>query len=213
MESSKAEKGVRNASEMRSPVYWALLGLVIDRPGLYGYQLVKRFEREYDDVLPLSSNSHIYTALNALRSRGLIEVVAKTGVVESDGERQPKPRYRATSEGSRGYQDWLCAQVGKDLRQARLFARQLAVLARDPTAALGIIGCLEEASLQEARHAKADSVERAHSDEGPGLADELESRERRLLWGAKLEFADYARSRFETLRQREACSGGPVTGA
>lgn len=197
---------------MRSPVYWALLGLVIDRPGLYGYQLVKRFEREYGDVLPLSSDSHIYTALNVLQSRGLIEATPGAEVVESGGERQPKPRYRATDEGALGYQDWLRAQVGKDRRQARLFARQLAFLAHNPTAALEIIGCLEQASLEEAGHAKAGSAEGVHSEGMSGLADELESQESRLVSGAKLEWVDYARSRFEVLR-REACSDGPAVGA
>ncbi len=113
------------------------------------------------------------------------------GVVESDEGRQPKPRYRATGEGVLGYQGWLRAQVGKDRRQARLFARQLAFLAHNPTAALEIVDCLEQASLEEAGHAKAGSAEGAYADGGSGLADELESEESRLVSGVKLEFADY----------------------
>lgn len=35
---------------MRSPLNWALLGLVIQRPS-YGYELVQRFERIYEDAL------------------------------------------------------------------------------------------------------------------------------------------------------------------
>ena len=57
---------------MRSPLNWALLGLVIQRPS-YGYELVQRFERTYEDALELSSPSQVYTALDALRRRSLIE--------------------------------------------------------------------------------------------------------------------------------------------
>ena len=35
---------------MQSPVNWALLGLVIERPS-YAYELAKRFERTYGSVL------------------------------------------------------------------------------------------------------------------------------------------------------------------
>jgi DNA-binding PadR family transcriptional regulator len=193
---------------MRSPVAWTLLGLVIERPG-YGYQLLKRFEREYGDVLPLSSESHVYTALNALRDRGLIEALPTAEVVDPDAERQPRPRYRATRTGVQGYQNWLRAQVLEDRRQARLFARQLAVFARDPVVALEIIGCLEQAFLQEARQARLVSREDAHSG-GSGLAGELVSEESRLVSQAKLVWAEYARGRFEVLRQRESHGDGPV---
>ena len=53
---------------MRSPINWALLGLVIQRPS-YGYELVQRFERTYEDALELSSPSQVYTALDALSAQ------------------------------------------------------------------------------------------------------------------------------------------------
>ena len=65
-----AAKGkVNHTPAIRSPVYWALIGLVIERPS-YGYELLKRFEREYGQMLPLSSESHVYRALTSCRSRG-----------------------------------------------------------------------------------------------------------------------------------------------
>jgi DNA-binding PadR family transcriptional regulator len=198
---------------MRSPVYWTLLGLVIDRPGLYGYQLLKRFEWEYGAMLPIKSDSHIYEALDVLLGRGLIEATPGKEFVESGGERQPKPVYRAIGAGMLAYQEWLRTQVVKDRRQAAMFARQLAVLAHHPTVALEIIACLEQASLEEARHAKAGPAGGTHSDEWSGLADELESQESRLVLDSKLEFANYARSRFEALRRREACGDGRAAGA
>ncbi len=54
---------------MTSPVYWVLLGLVIERPS-YGLEYYHRYQRVYGDVHPVRSESHIYTALNALRGPG-----------------------------------------------------------------------------------------------------------------------------------------------
>src|ERR1017187_4710028 len=87
------------AAPMHSPVNWALLALVIERPS-YAYELAQRFERTYGEVLSLSSVSHVYTALAALRSRELIEELpgTRTGA-------QPKPRYHATESGMELYGD------------------------------------------------------------------------------------------------------------
>src|ERR1019366_9433026 len=93
----------RGVSAMRSPVSWALLGLVIERPS-YGYELVQRFERTYGDALELSSPSQIYTALEALERRSLIEKLPDDDP-STDVGRQPKPHYRASGDGVGGYQD------------------------------------------------------------------------------------------------------------
>ena len=50
---------------MRSPVNWAVLGLTIERPS-YGYEILQRFERNYGELLKLSSPSQIYKALDSL---------------------------------------------------------------------------------------------------------------------------------------------------
>ena len=44
----------RRSQRMRSIVNWAVLGLVIERPG-YAYELAKRFECAYEGALSLSS--------------------------------------------------------------------------------------------------------------------------------------------------------------
>src|ERR1700684_4706111 len=100
----RAERGVQ-AAPMHSQVNWALLGLVIERPS-YAYELARRFERTYRDVLSLSSKSHVYTALGALQDRALIEEVPSTRT-----GRQPRPRYRATARGVQGYAEWIVSQV------------------------------------------------------------------------------------------------------
>src|SRR5580704_16225134 len=66
--SVKSERSV----PMRSPVNWTVLGLVIERSS-YGFELWTRFERLYGDVMPICNESSIYTALNMLREKCLIE--------------------------------------------------------------------------------------------------------------------------------------------
>src|SRR6185312_13010300 len=130
--------GARRAGEVRaapmhSPVNWALLGLIIERPS-YAYELAQRFERTYRGALSLSSVSHVYTALTTLTSRSLAEEIpgTRTG-------RQPKPRYRATAEGVEEYRAWLLGQLSEDRRRQRLFVLQLAALTRNPDVALEIV--------------------------------------------------------------------------
>lgn len=75
---------------MRSPVGWALLGLVIERPGS-GHDFLKRFQRVYGGALELSSTSQIYIALDSLVRRELVEELrgdsGPPDVEDSDGAR------------------------------------------------------------------------------------------------------------------------------
>jgi DNA-binding PadR family transcriptional regulator len=172
---------------MQSSVNWALLGLVIERPS-YAYELAQRFERTYGSVLSLSSVSHIYTALQALVGRSLIEELPGTRV-----GRQPKPRYRATAEGLEGYGHWLVAQVGEDRRRQGLFVLALATFTQNPRAALEVLARYEQACLAEA--AKTQVLPPVHSrcESAFGLPARLVNEENRLTLGAKLEWVRYAR--------------------
>lgn len=169
---------------MHSPVYWALLGLVIERPS-YAYELAQRFERTYEGVVALSSVSHVYTAIATLRSRSLIEEVpgTRTG-------RQPKPRYRATAAGIEGYRDWLIGQFGEERRRQQLFVLQLTALTRNPDMALAVLDGYEQACLAEASRAP---VARDRPDESAKLALRLTAEEDRLAAGAKLAWIQYTR--------------------
>lgn len=172
---------------MQSPVNWALLGLVIERPS-YAYELAQRFERTYGDVLALSSVSHVYTALSALRGRSLVEEIpgTRTGA-------QPKPRYQATELGSQLYREWLVGQVGEDRRRQQLFVLQLATISRDPDAALEVLARYEHACLQEAQATPLTPHNRTVAEGAPQLAARLANEERRLALGAKLSWVQYAR--------------------
>jgi DNA-binding PadR family transcriptional regulator len=179
---------------MQSAVHWALLGLVIERPS-YGYELAQRFEHAYAGMLRLSGVSYVYTALDTLQRRGMIEEImgARTG-------RQPRPRYRATCEGVRNYKEHLIAQIDEDFRRSRLFARQLAAFAHDPELALEIIECYGQACLQEAGEAPLlANADAPLDDAASGLASRLVSEEGRLTMEAKLPWVEYARREFKAL--------------
>jgi DNA-binding PadR family transcriptional regulator len=176
---------------MQSAVHWALLGLVIERPS-YGYELAQRFEAAYAGMLQLSGVSYVYTALDTLQRRGLVEEIPGTRA-----GRQPRPRYRATAEGMRGYRARLTEQIREDARRARLFARQLAVFVRKPEIGLDVIERYGQACLDEA--ATAGAHERDPADAASGLASRLVSEQSRLSIEAKLPWVEYARHEFQIL--------------
>jgi DNA-binding PadR family transcriptional regulator len=174
---------------MTSPVNWSLLGLLLARPG-YGYELMKRFEEAYGDVLVLSSESHIYTALNELGRRGLIEEVTEAPVARTGTQRQPKIRYQATPAGADSYRERMLEQAGADRRQSQLFVRQLAAMEHEPDVALRILARYEQACLSEARRRPATSER---------LIDRLLAEESRLAMESRLPWVEYARNQFSTL--------------
>ena len=197
---------------------------MIERPS-YAYELAQRFERTYDGVLSLSSTSHVYTAIGALKSRGMIEEIPGTR-----GGRQPKPRYRATPAGAEAYRRWLVAQIHEDRRRQRLLVLQLAALSRNPDAALEIIARCEQACLQEAcatpTPARAGAPARIAADgdgddaagdgaagngaigphPDPDLTARLLAEENHLAVGAKLAWVEYARRELSALRTRDAAA-------
>lgn len=186
----------RPPAPMQSAVHWALLGLVIERPS-YGYELAHRFELAYEGMLHLSGISYVYTALDTLQRREMIEEIPGTRA-----GRQPKPRYRATAYGVSSYQERLTEQIQDDLRRSRLFARQLAVFAQEPEMALEIIERYGQVCLEEAAGAAMGppADETAH-EVVAGLASRLVSEESRLSMEAKLPWVEYARREFRALAE------------
>lgn len=181
---------------MRSPVNWALLGLLIQRPS-YGYELVQRFERTYGETIGLSSRSQIYTAIDSLARRALIEHAHEELVGEP--MRQPKLHYRATKDGIRSYERWLIEQVSDDERRSRVIAQHFATLPAEH--ALHVLERCAEVCLDAAGRLASDEDE--HRCERPGaLAERLAGEEERLRAGAILSWIEYARSEL-----RAAASG------
>ncbi len=181
---------------MRSPVNWALLGLVIQRPS-YGYELVQRFARTYGAALELSSPSQIYTALDTLTRHSLVEEIPAEAMPEGV-VRQPKPNYRATEEGQRRYEEWLVTELSEDRRRSQLFALELAML--PPPVALGVIERYEQACLKEASTMPMVLTENmAGADGSAGLVARLLREEDRLAVDARLAWIEFARREFRAI--------------
>jgi DNA-binding PadR family transcriptional regulator len=189
---------------MRSPINWALLGLLIQRSS-YGYELVQRFERTYGETVALSSRSQIYTALDSLARRKLIEHVARRESIEDAGDvhigdpvRQPKLHYKATQTGICAYERWLVEQVSDDERRSRVIAQHFATLI--PEHALRVLELCAEACLEVAGRLAPEDEQRGEQPEA--LAERLAGEEERLRAGAALAWIEYARSEL-----RAAASG------
>jgi len=186
---SPREQAPATAAPMHSTVNWALLGLIIERPS-YAYELAARFERTYDGAIALSSVSHVYTALAALRERGLIRELA--GQRETVRSRR---RYQATEEGVNEHAQWLVGQVDEERRRQRVLMVQLGALAKDPAQAAAALDAYENACLQELASAPAHDADR-----GPGttrLVARLTGEERRLVIAARIQWVQYARTQLQ----------------
>jgi DNA-binding PadR family transcriptional regulator len=179
----------QQAGALRSSIAWALLGLVIERPS-YGYELLQRFKRTYGETLALSSSAKIYTAIESLRIRSLIEEVQEREA-EARTARRPKPRYRATEPGVRAYQDWLLMQLAEARQRERLFARQLAML--EPEAALGVIDLYERECLTESEPPEEAETQRQ------GVATRLAEEEEQLAVQVRLSWIEFARGELQAL--------------
>ena len=184
-------------SSMQSPVNWALLGLVVERPS-YAYELAQRFDRTYDGALSLSSTSHVYTALSSLLERGMIEEVPGSGT-----GRQPKPRYRATGQGLEHYQRRLIGELAEERRRQRLFAIELAALMSEPELAREVIEGYEQECLREAGEGTRGSQQEGSDDTGSRAA-RLASEENRLALGARLAWVQYVRRELKEITERKA---------
>jgi DNA-binding PadR family transcriptional regulator len=188
-----AERARPSGTPLQSRVHWALLGLLIESPS-HGYGLARRFEEAYGGMLRLSGTSYVYTALDVLQARSLIEQLS--GGDESAG-RQPKPRYRATTLGVRAYQERLVVQLREDCRRSRLFARQLAVMENDPDTAIEVIERCRQVCLEEAVGTRVMS--RADEGGSSGLAARLVAEEGRLTTQGKMLWVSFARQQFKAL--------------
>jgi DNA-binding PadR family transcriptional regulator len=178
---------------MKSPVNWALLGLIIEREG-YAFELARRFEQTYRDALPLSSTSHIYTALGVLERRSLVEQVPATRT-----GRQPKPSYRATADGVEGYADWLVGYAQEDRRRQILFVLGLSALVSKPHWLVEILDRLEQAWLAPENQTTRFAADGALDGPVGRLVARLLAEENQLTVAAKLSWVGQVRQALDDL--------------
>ncbi|MCL2770566.1 MAG: PadR family transcriptional regulator [Solirubrobacterales bacterium] len=184
----------QQASAMRSEIAWALLGLVIERPS-YGYELVQRFSRTYEGTLAFSGAKRIYTAIDTLRSYALIEEFSDPAP-HMAGSRRPRPHYRATDRGVRGYEEWLLSQMEDQRQRSRLFARQLAML--EPEAALEVLDHYEREWLEVADETSVAETTRE------ALAQRLLEGEEQSALEVRIAWIEYARKELAALIAEQA---------
>jgi DNA-binding PadR family transcriptional regulator len=192
----------RRPAHTESLVQWALLGLVIERPS-YGYELAQRFERSFGQEIGSSSASYIYTSLDVLRRRGLIEPLPGRG-----NGRQPKPGYRVTAAGLRIYCERLVQHARERAQRERLLARGLALLAKHPEAAVEVIDRCASVGLERARTSSPAAAPRQRA--GASLVERLIEQELRAGAGSELPWLSYARAHFKGLSERTSDSDAPA---
>jgi DNA-binding PadR family transcriptional regulator len=211
----KAGDRARPSPRITSALQWALLGLVIERPG-YAYELARRFNRAYEGLIKLSTPSQAYPCLDALRDHGLIEIYEREDRREDREQRRRKLYYRATDRGIAAYESHLLAQMLDVDRRERLYFRKLAVLAREPRRINALLDRFEAASLSEHQIActrQANSRDQEQARAGPEerelvlgmnvsarLAKKLRAEARRLALVAKIEWVKIARAAIESER-------------
>jgi DNA-binding PadR family transcriptional regulator len=181
----------KTPAPMTSPVNWALLGLIIECES-YAFELARRFQEIYRDVISLSSTSHVYTALGVLEERALVEQIPglRSG-------RQPKPNYRATARGIESYGDWLVGYVREDRRRQAMFVLGLSSLAHNTSWVAEVLDRYEQALLEHG--SSSDLVVPAVPRDGPNadLIARVLSAENELTVAAKRTWVRGVRAALE----------------
>jgi DNA-binding PadR family transcriptional regulator len=180
-------------SVIRSPLAWALLGLVIERPS-YGYELAHRFQRVYGDTLVLSNTLHVYRLLETLSSHALIEEVKRNDFKPLRTGRSGLC-YRASARGARAYKEWLVNQLEQERRRACLFTRELVML--EPEEALAVIEGYERECATTS--APVDDGAPHGSRRAITSAERLAGEQERLALRARLSWMKYARDELNAL--------------
>ena len=106
---------------LRSPAVWLVLGLVIERPS-HGYEISQRYQERFGWFLSISGSS-VYTALDRLRTGGLIEEIPDEEAEDRDARSRNRRCCRATRSGAEAYRGWVALRMRDDQQQIRLLAQ------------------------------------------------------------------------------------------
>jgi DNA-binding PadR family transcriptional regulator len=198
---------------LKSPVNFAVLGLIIEKPS-YGYELLQRLRARYGELLEVSSPSHVYAALDRLQNERLVvHHDPETAPAQDDDApvRQPKVNYRATAEGAVVYRQWLAERLHDEEERIELLCRLIAIGARDLDALGQLIDRYDEECV--VRSQRIPLADRSAAEAGTELERDFVRRlvieERRFVAEAQLRWIDYAREelRARAARQRRDAGG------
>lgn len=186
---------------LTSPVSWAVLGLIIERPS-YGYELAQRLDRRYHGVVRLSSPGHIYAALDSLENAGYSEPVdPKQREAARRGKlRQPKVKYRATPTGVAAFRSWIAQQMHDDPQHVELLQRIASapsIAGADSVEVLrGLLAHYEEMCITEARVLPNDAPAEPAADIRE-LTERLVLESRRMQIDGHFAWLEYANHEIE----------------
>jgi DNA-binding PadR family transcriptional regulator len=193
-----------NVSAMRSSIHWAVLGLLIERPG-HGYDVFQRFDDAYAGAIELTTHSQMNGAVKALEQRGLIERLPAEAS-NPGAQSQRRIIYRATAGGLRAYEHWLMSYSPRSADAPGVFARMLAGLPVET--ALAVIDRYEQACLSEISGTRLLRADQNAAGDAQALAARLIAEEKHLALTAKIQWARYARSQLKTLSNVQANARG-----
>jgi DNA-binding PadR family transcriptional regulator len=181
----------KTPAPMTSPVNWALLGLIIECES-YAFELARRFQEIYRNVISLSSTSHVYTALGVLEERALVEQIP--GVRAG---RQPKPNYRATPQGIESYGKWLVGYVREDRRRQAMFVLGLSSLAGNTSWVAEVLDRYEHALLEQGTAGDLLVLDTPRDGPNADLIARILSAENELTVAAKRTWVQQLRAALE----------------
>jgi DNA-binding PadR family transcriptional regulator len=172
---------------IRSTVPWLVLGLLIEKPS-YGYEVYRRFERRYDDLLPSRGTTRIYSALESLERARLIEPIDAPPA--SGTPRQPKVHYRATARGAAEWKRELVERIDEDTQRSAVLSSVLVAAAVDDTLLNAVLDRLERHLLDQ-----PGLLEQPGEGESVAFGVELVNEYQRVVRHAQFMFLEWARAR------------------
>lgn len=188
----KSARSARGAEDLRSPIAWLVLALVIEQPS-HGYEISQRYEQRFGAFAAMSA-PRIYAALDRLRDAEMIEQLELQPVEPVRKQHLMRRSYRATAAGVHAYRSWVAQRMQDDPQQPQLLGRIATVGVLGLDAVLDVVDRYEQSCLEELRRLPTDSDRLA-----TGTADIHEitqalvvDQQRREL-GARIEWATHAR--------------------
>ena len=185
------------AEDVRNPVFWFVLALVIEQPS-HGYEINQRYERRLGAVVP-TSVARVYGALERLHECGLIEEVEINSAGPMSKREGMRHSYQATRPGVEAYRGWLGVAMVDDDERPRLVAPIVAAGLVSVRVLLDAIDRFEERCLKELHG--FNGVEATEPDAPlENVVDELVRDQRRRELESRCDWAVNAR---EVLLERE----------
>jgi DNA-binding PadR family transcriptional regulator len=193
---------------MQMSAKYAVLGLVIERPG-YGYQLAQRLEERFGSSA--FAPSGVYSALDQLSRDELVRSAREMG---GGPARRAAPRmiYEATDEGIDHFEAWMLGSSPTPPLRDELHMKIALCRPRNLPRLIDMVYGQELACMGRLRDLKRLAEEEAAGDpqEWSRLMSVLARDAETAMWKARIEWLQTARELLERLREESLRSAGSV---